>query len=144
MKEALLGICGDNCRFCPRYLATLSGDEEELEKVKALWVKIGLRDPSFPAKGLACYGCEPENDCAYRQLRACAGTKGVANCGLCHDYPCILMRTAFDRSEELHSRMNGICTRKEAEMLEKAFFSKRQNLDQIHRDTQKRGGWPTA
>jgi hypothetical protein len=138
MQRTLIGICGDNCRFCPRYISTRKGDEKELEKVKALWVKLGLRDPDFPATELACYGCKPDNDCAYRELRDCADNRGVASCGLCAEYPCTLVQTAFDRSEELHSRLAGVCTLREIGILEKAFSSKRQNLDQIHREIEER------
>jgi hypothetical protein len=52
---ATIGICGDNCLFCPRYLATLSGKTEELERVKELWARLGLREPSILAQDLICY-----------------------------------------------------------------------------------------
>jgi hypothetical protein len=52
--KTMIGICGDNCSLCPRYLATQDGSAGELEKVKELWVKLGLRDPAFPAQGVGC------------------------------------------------------------------------------------------
>ena len=40
----MIGICGDNCAYCPRYTATLKGRTIELERVKELWVRhIGTR-----------------------------------------------------------------------------------------------------
>ena len=70
-----IGVCGDHCSYCPRYIATMSGNIEELEKVKGLWVRLGWRDESFPAHKLVCYGCSPEIKCAYPELRNCADGK---------------------------------------------------------------------
>jgi hypothetical protein len=131
-KMAVIGICGDNCAYCPRYLATLSGKTEELEKVKELWVRLGLRDPSLPAWGLVCHGCAPANNCAYSELRACVYGKGVESCGLCETYPCALVDAAFQRSDELFSQTMLVCTPEEVELFRKAFFSKRQNLEKRH------------
>ncbi len=133
----IIGICGDNCSFCPRYLATQDGDNKELEKVKELWVRLGLRDPAFPAQGMVCYGCRPENDCAYSEVRACAYGKGIESCGLCQEYPCEMLHAVFEKSEKLRSYAARICTPVEMDALHKAFLCKRQNLDQIHFDRNK-------
>ena len=124
-----MGICGDNCVFCPRYLATQSGSASELEKVKELWVRLGLRDPAFPVQAMACLGCRPENKCAYPEVRDCANGKGIENCGLCHAYPCDLINTVFDKTAKIRHDAARICTPEEMEALQKAFCSKRQNLD---------------
>ena len=134
----IIGICGDNCSFCPRYLATQNGDTEELENVKELWVRLGVRAPDFPVQGMACSGCSPENNCAYSEVRACACGKGIENCGLCQEYPCKQLEAVFEKTEELRSHAAGLCSPKEMEVLHKAFFSKRQNLDQILRSGDKR------
>ncbi len=126
-----IGVCGDNCLYCPRYIATQNRNATELEKVKELWVRLGLRDPTFPARGLSCFGCKPNKECAYSELRTCAREKGINNCGLCDAYPCDLMNAVFEKSERLRSHAAGICTPGEMEVLDKAFFSKRRNLDQI-------------
>jgi hypothetical protein len=124
-----MGICGDNCLYCPRYLATRSGKAEQLEKVRELWARLGLRDPAFPAKDLVCNGCIPENNCAYPELRTCVYEKGIESCGLCEAYPCRLVSAAFEKSEKLRSRSVSVCTPKEVELLQKTFFSKRKNLE---------------
>jgi hypothetical protein len=135
----MIGICGDNCQFCPRYVATKEGRPEALEKVKELWVRLGLRDPDFPAHALACHGCKPENRCAYSELRACTKERMVDNCGLCHEYPCDLIMAAFDKTEKLYFHAIRVCTPSEMAALKKAFFTKRQTLDQIHREVKERG-----
>ncbi len=129
---SIIGICGDNCQFCPRYVATQNRSAKELEKVKELWVKLGLRDPAFPAQEMACYGCKPENKCAYSEIRDCANERAVDNCGLCDEYPCGLTNAALERSEELRLRATSVCTPMEMETLKEAFFPKGQNLGQIH------------
>jgi len=128
----LVGVCGDNCSYCPRYKATKSGNVEELEKVKALWVRLGLRGPDFPVQEMACYGCKPEKNCAYVKLRTCVHEKGVENCGFCNEYPCAFIHTAFDQSNELKSKALRVCTQEEIDMLNRAFFSKKEYFDKIH------------
>jgi hypothetical protein len=128
----MIGICGDNCNYCPRHVATRSGRPVDLKKVKELWVRLGLRDPSFPFREMACTGCTPENNCAYSELRACVYAKGIKNCGFCEAYPCELVDAAWKKSEEFYSKAAMLCTQEEMEMLQKAFFSKKQNLDIEH------------
>ena len=134
-----IGICGDDCLYCPRYLATQRGKVEELEKVKDLWIRLGLRDPDFSARNLACYGCTPENNCAYPELRACVYERCIESCGLCEVYPCQFVRAVFEKSEKLCSQALKVCTAEELELLQKAFFSKRENLEKKHLENHKKG-----
>ena len=133
----MIGVCGDNCSYCPRYVATQEKSHEALKKVQELWVRLGLRDLHFPVQALACSGCKPENKCAYSEVRACAYGKGIENCGLCHRYPCELIRTVFEKLKVLQSQASRICTSEEIAALERAFFSKQKNLDQIYSKTNK-------
>ena len=126
-----IGICGDNCSYCPRYIATQNRSAKELEKIKELWVRLGFRDATFSAQELTCSGCRPENKCAYPELRACAREKEIDNCGLCKVYPCELINAAFEKSEKLRSHAARVCKPGEMDALHKAFFSKRQTLDQM-------------
>ena len=133
----MIGICGDNCAYCPHYIATQNGEKIELEKVKELWVRLGLRDHDFPVEDRACNGCFPKNKCAYSELRACVYEKGHENCGLCNEYPCELANSMFRKSEKLKSYANKICTQEEIDMLDKAFFSKNDYFDYIHQEQRK-------
>ena len=129
---SIIGICGDNCACCPRYIATQNGRIEELEKVKELWVRLGFRDPAFPTDAMACFGCKPEIKCAYAQLRTCANKKTVDNCGLCREYPCERINAAFEKTEKIRAQADLVCTSEEMAALDKAFFSKRLRLDRLH------------
>lgn len=128
----MIGLCGDHCEYCPRYISTQNCRIEDLEKVKELWVRLELRAPDFPVEDMACHGCKPENKCAYPELRACVSTKIIDNCGLCDEYPCKIMNSVFDRSEKLKDRVKKVCTQEEKDILDKAFFSKKEYFDRIH------------
>ena len=132
----MIGICGDNCAYCPRYTATLKGRTVELEKVKELWVRLGLRDLDFSVQDMSCHGCKPENKCAYVEIYKCVVTKRLENCGLCNEYPCKLINSAFDKSEKLKSHASMVCTHEEMDVLHKAFFSKKEYFDRIHQKNQ--------
>jgi hypothetical protein len=128
----MIGICGDNCDYCPRYIATKNSRLIDLEKVKELWVRLGLRDHDFSVEDMACRGCLPENKCAYVGFRICVSAKGQENCGLCGEYPCKLINGVFEKSEKLKSHANKVCTQEEMDVLHKAFFSKKEYFDRIH------------
>jgi len=134
----MIGLCGDNCAYCPRYIATQNGGNSELEKVKELWVRLGLRDHAFPAEDMVCHGCFPENRCAYVELRACVNAKDCENCGSCDEYPCELITNAFDKSEKLKSQAAMVCNKEEMDMLQQAFFSKKEYFDHIHQKHRKK------
>jgi hypothetical protein len=104
----------------------------ELEKVKDLWVRIELRDHTFPIQDMICHGCKPENRCAYPELYACVKLKGLENCGLCGNYPCELLNRALEKSEQLKNRALDVCKPEELVSLKKAFFSKKEYFDTIH------------
>ena len=133
----MIGICGDKCNCCPRYIATQDGSIQDLEKVKELWVRLGLRDSNFLAQDMACEGCLPENKCAYIDLRSCPNLKSCENCGLCIEYPCKLIKRAFE-SEKLEIQAQKVCTQEEMEILRKAFFSKKEYFDHIHQKFQEK------
>lgn len=104
------------------------------KKAKELWVRLGLRNPDFPAEDMTCHGCVPDKQYAYTESRACVGAKAIENCGLCEEYPCTLIGAAFDKSEKLKSRAYRIRTKEEMYLLPKAFFSKKECLDRIHKN----------
>lgn len=133
----MIAMCGDNCTYCPRYVATESGEHTALEKVKELWVRLGLRDPDSPVEDMACHGCMPENRCAYSGLRACVRARGHENCGVCEGYPCNLIDGMLDQSKKLKSHAVRVCTQEEMEMLHKAFFLKREYFDHIQQKERK-------
>jgi len=128
----IIGVCGDDCACCPRYIATQAGNPAKLEQVKELWVRLGFREPSFPAGDLVCCGCASEAKCAYPELRRCAAAKRITNCGLCENYPCELIEAAFEKTRSLEPKIAGLCSPDELKTLKRAFFYKKRTLDRIH------------
>ena len=122
----VIGACGDNCNECPRFRATEDGSEESLSEVAHLWLRLGFRDRLVSNDEIRCYGCRPENNCAYRELRDCAFQRRLTNCGMCHGYPCELTELAFRKSAELRKRIE-----RSPEFIRgyAAFFRKKENLE---------------
>lgn len=66
-----MGVCGDMCDYCPRYIATQSGSVEKLKEVAVLWFKAGARSGVMPAEEMACLGCSPQKAWSgYREIKA--------------------------------------------------------------------------
>ncbi len=124
-----LGACGDNCDECPRGIATRKGDAKLLEETLALWIKTGLRPAGTTAESLLCHGCATVRDCANADLRECARGRHIDNCGLCGAYPCLAVKQVLAKTGAFAARCKEICSKEEFERLDKAFFSKKQNLD---------------
>ncbi len=133
----MISLCGDDCSSCPRYLATKSGRIDELEKVKDLWVRLGMRQPDFPVQDMACHGCRPETKCSYGELASCVRAKRIENCGFCDDYPCAIITNVFERTAKLQSLASRVCSQPEIGLLRKSFFSKKEYFDGVQRE---RGG----
>jgi len=129
-----LAFCGDDCNVCPRYSATQSGDVEKLTKVAALWKRAGLRDESVSPEEMACYGCATVQWCRYDDVRKCAQTKGISNCGKCDNYPCEKITKVFEQTGHYAKECKKNCSKDEYEYLQKAFFSKKTRLDKIHEE----------
>lgn len=130
--KASIGACGDDCSVCPRFLATVSGDPADLEDVRNLWVRIGLREPGFPVEDMACQGCCSSNRCAWPEVRGCVSSRGLTNCGRCGEYPCGSLHPVFDSTSSLSKKLETVCSQDEAGMLSSAFLCKRRNLDLEH------------
>ena len=82
------------------------------------------------ARGL-CFG-----SCRYG-INKCASQKGVENCGECDNYPCEKIKAAFEGTQAYADRCKEICTAEEYMILDKAFFSKKQRLDEVNMQCKK-------
>ncbi len=125
-----LGVCGDRCDVCPRYVATRNNDAALFEKIRRVYIKVGLRGEDTPLDSLTCRGCGPENKCAYSSVRDCALDRKIENCGVCSDYPCEKMNTVFQKTEDFREKLKQACTKEDFVPFERAFFSKRVYLDE--------------
>lgn len=128
-----LAFCGNDCNNCPRYIATQTGSIERLKEVAALWYRVGYRDKIVPPEDMICRGCSSANWCSYT-IRECALEKSVENCGKCKNYPCEKVLKIFERNELFAEKSKKICSKEEYECLQKAFFSKKENLDKVYKE----------
>ncbi len=124
MKKEI-AACGNDCAVCPRHLPKT---EDELAHTAQLWKKIGYRDCIISNEEISCTGCKPENWCRYKIIN-CVEKKGIANCGCCEQYPCETILECFEVTESFAPGCRASYTEEEYEMLRKAFFCKKANLD---------------
>ncbi len=122
--EEIITLCGDNCLYCPRYLAK---SEKELEDTAKLWYKVGWRDHIVSNEEIACGGCSSHKQCTYK-LVDCIKNNKVEKCNQCKEYPCDKIISMLDRSKQYRIRCMEICTDEEYQILLKAFFEKAENL----------------
>jgi hypothetical protein len=131
MNNIKIGICGDVCSECPRYIATQNNDTIELGKIVELWYRLGFRNIIVSAEELKCTGCSSDNACAY-QINNCNHLSGKHNCGECDLFPCEKINAAFQKTEELKDICREKCTDLEYLKLGKAFLNKKQILTEIN------------
>ncbi len=125
-----LAFCGNDCRCCPRYVATQAGDVERLKEAAALWRKVGWRETLVPPEEMTCHGCRSATWCRY-QVKECAQARNVSHCAECKDYPCETIQEAFARTESYARSARQSCTNEEYAVLQEAFFSKKRRLDEL-------------
>lgn len=128
-----IGCCGDDCNYCPRYLAAESGDEARLREVAAIWQIVGWSDTLETPGKMACHGCATLEECMLG-IRHCAIEKGVENCGKCREYPCERMLKIFENIEKKADFCRGKLSAEDYALFQRAFFSKKKRLDKIHED----------
>jgi hypothetical protein len=131
--------CGNDCLACPRYAATVSGDEARLQEVAALWRRIGWRDRVVSPREIACHGCSTATWCRYG-LRECARDRGVPHCGRCPDYPCAKLSAAWEATGSWARVCGRVCSPEEYAVLETAFFQKQDRLDRANRSFKEEKG----
>ena len=91
MTEKILAYCGLICNEdCPALLATRRNDQGLLLETAEKW---SSPDYVLDAQDILCDGCTAKDKrlaeiCSDCGVRACAKERGLANCGLCSDYPC--------------------------------------------------------
>ena len=99
----MIAYCGINCSKCDSYLATQSGNQEDLKKVANKLSKLYLAEvkPEY----VICDGCKTgerhsffcTNSC---KMRKCCIEKGCYSCIECSDFPCKELQFELDNNPE--------------------------------------------
>lgn len=88
--EKIIGSCGLNCSACPACIAYQKNDEKLRQKTAIEWQQA--YDFPFKPEDINCAGCMNDGvkigHCDVCQVRQCAKSKDLANCGDCTDFPC--------------------------------------------------------
>lgn len=115
MMKNPIAFCGLDCSACPAYIATQSGDPEELRKVADTWSK-DFKIP-FAPKDVTCDGCQPGEGerlgsyCGECPMRVCGIREGYPNCAYCPDYACADLTKFYGGSHQAKDRLDSIRTR---------------------------------
>ncbi|MBO6127760.1 MAG: DUF3795 domain-containing protein, partial [Pseudobutyrivibrio sp.] len=128
VMEKIIAACGNDCAACPRYVAhPYEKTNEELRHTAELWMKIGYRDHLVTNEEISCTGCKPENWCRYRVVKCCVD-RGIKTCADCREYPCDNIKECFEVTGSFIPKCREVCTDKEYQQLNTAFFEKEKNL----------------
>lgn len=92
-KLELVGYCGNNCKKCQIYIATINNDEKLKRKiVERAEYYTGMR---CDTDKIRCYGCRNPKSLRrkylginYCAIRECGTKKDVLSCGHCAFFPC--------------------------------------------------------
>ena len=105
-----ISYCGILCNECPVYIATARNDEQ----MKAQLAKeYSSERVQFLIADINCYGCFWEGNncskmCGNCEIRNCAKTKEVKNCGYCGDYPCLSITSHLPEDSKNRQRLDKI------------------------------------
>jgi hypothetical protein len=130
MKQ-IISICGDVCSECPRYLATLANDHDELQRVAELWFQLGFRDKVVLPGEMRCNGCHTQKKCGYG-LMGCENLAGLANCGECKLFPCEKFDAVFEKTEKGDELCKNRLNASEYAHFKRVFFMKKEILTTIN------------
>jgi hypothetical protein len=127
-----VSFCGDVCSVCPRYIATMANDNNALISFAELWFKLGFRPKVVDPEEIKCLGCRKEMACS-NGINDCEYLKTIMNCGECDIFPCEKINTVFEKTDTIDKTCKDKCSEIEYNVLRKAFFIKRQILEEINR-----------
>jgi hypothetical protein len=92
-----IACCGLDCGKCRAYTATRRNDREMAGEIAKLW--SSAIEGTYTADDIWCDGCHSDRlhgFCVRCPPRLCAKDKGLANCGVCGDYPCGKLEALYD------------------------------------------------
>ncbi len=109
--DRLVSYCGLVCTDCTAYIATQADDQDDLERVAALWQRA-FDSPDIDVASITCDGClafdgRLSGYCHHCVVRPCGIEKGIANCAHCPDYACEKLEDLLARMERFFAQHQG-------------------------------------
>jgi len=104
----MIAYCGLDCSACDGYIATQSGNEEELKKVSEKWSKQFQAD--IKPEHVICDGCRTgERQSFYCtnlcKMRKCFNEKGYNSCIECTNFACKDLKFVLDDAPEARENL---------------------------------------
>lgn len=108
----MIGCCGIDCDKCPSYMASLNGNEDELERIASEWSTDSMH---LTADDVRCYGCHAGVEhvasfCADCDVRTCAQRHGFGTCAECVDYPCEKLKNPHEADPKAKELLDSMRT----------------------------------
>ena len=111
----------------------MENDVQKLKEAALMWKRVGWRDRVLGADEIRCGGCRTVNWCRYNGIRECAVDHDLDNCGECRQYPCDRLNEVFEQTASYAGQCKKLFSKEDFAILSKAFFTKKDNLDQINK-----------
>jgi len=107
----MIAYCGLDCSKCIGYLATLSGDGDELKKVAEIWSKQFKAD--VKPEHVICDGCRAGKRKSYHcsnlcNTNKCCTEKGYDYCIECSDFACKDMEFILNNAPEAKENLEKV------------------------------------
>lgn len=126
----IVAYCGDRCDLCPRYIATIKNDPEELKEVLILMRKVGWVSDNDTAEDMRCTGCHDIQNCEY-EVKECCISKNIKSCAECNSYPCRTIKLAFVLTDENSKKFETLFSEEFYSIFNECFFQKENILNSI-------------
>lgn len=102
--------CGLDCGTCGAYIATAKDDDAARQAVADQWCKE--YGANVKAEDINCDGCASDSARLFRhcnvcEIRACARTKAVSNCGRCDQFGCATIESFLQQVPQCRDYLTG-------------------------------------
>lgn len=85
----MIAYCGLNCSDCLAYKATRANSDDLRKATAEEWQKQFNANITY--KDINCLGCQSNllfSHCQVCEIRKCASSKSIENCGSCESFSC--------------------------------------------------------
>jgi hypothetical protein len=109
--EPIIAYCGLTCGSCPAYEATQSGDQAKVQEIAEKWSKEWGTE--IKPEDVLCDGCPATEGrhvgyWATCEIRTCADSRGLVNCGHCDEYACDRLEKWFGNAPQARETLDQI------------------------------------
>ncbi|WP_457558740.1 DUF3795 domain-containing protein [Candidatus Harpocratesius sp.] len=104
-----IAYCGLDCTKCPAYIATIENNMDQLIELSKKWSSPEMQ---FSPGDMKCKGCTQSVQlfswCSNCEIRNCAMSRNIENCGYCGEYPCDKLTPSHENNPEARKTLDRI------------------------------------